>query len=342
MKFSKICIIHLNQIGDLVFSLPLLKALRDNFPKATIHSVVKPHLKELLENSPYIDLIIGRRESLKAKFNLLKKLRHSKYDLLISLPRSEESLMLATFSKAKMKVGFVHFPWDLFLDIKEKVDGHNCWHNNAKLLRRLNISIPKDNYIGLLQVDKNRSNHNLPEKYVIISPGASQRRQAKTWGKTKFANLIISLKESFDFTAVLVGGKEDQSYNQAITTLVLEHHLKTDAPVIDLTGRTDLRSLCAIIKNARLFVGIDSGIMHLASSIDIPLVALFGPTDPFYVGPQNDRSIVVSMTEMECVPCYLQSCNHINCMRNLEVKKVVHACTKVLANQTVEPGRLKD
>ncbi|NNL43325.1 MAG: glycosyltransferase family 9 protein, partial [Desulfobacterales bacterium] len=233
MKFSKICIIHLNQIGDLVFSLPLLKALRDNFPKATIHSVLKSHLKELLENSPYIDNIIVRQESLQAKFNLLKKLRHFKYDLLICLPRSEESLMLATFSKAKLKIGFAHFPWDLCLDIKENIDGHNCWYNNAKLLRRLNISIPKDNYIGLLQIDKNRCNYNLPQKYVIISPGASQRRRAKTWGKTKFANLIISLKERFDFAAVLVGGKEDQSYNQAITELVLEHRLKTHAPVID-------------------------------------------------------------------------------------------------------------
>ena len=330
MNFSKICIIHLNQIGDLVFSLPLLKALRDNFPKATIHSVVRPYLQELLEGFPYIDSVILKKGSLKAKFDLLRKLRHFKYDLLISLPRSEESLILSTFSKAKMKVGFAHFPWDLCLDIKENVDGHNSWHNNAKLLRQLNLSVPKNNYIGLLKVDRNSNNFNLPKKYVIISPGASERRQAKTWGKIKFAELIISLKETFDLTAVLVGSKEDQSHNQIITNLVMEHCPKHDASVIDLTGKTDLRSLCSIINNANLFVGIDSGIMHLASSIDIPVVALFGPTDPFYVGPQNDRSIVVSMMEMECVPCYLQSCNHMNCMRNLDVKRVMHACTKVL------------
>jgi len=330
VNFSKICIIHLNQIGDLVFSLPLLKALRDNYPKATIHSVVKPNLKELLEGLPYIDSIILKKGSLKAKVKLLRKLRHFKYDLLISLPRSEESLILSTFSKATMKVGFAHFPWDLCLDIKENVDGHNSWHNNAKLLRQLNIEVRKNNYIGLLKVDKNSSIYNLPKRYVIISPGASERRQVKTWGKIKFAKLIMSLKETFDLTAVLVGSKEDQSHNQTITKLVMEQHPTTDGAVIDLTGHTDLRSLCSIINDARLFVGIDSGIMHLASSIDIPVVALFGPTDSFYVGPQNDRSIVVSMMEMECVPCYLQPCNHMNCMRNLDVKRVIHACTKVL------------
>jgi len=92
MNFNKICIIHLNQIGDLVFSLPLLKALRDSFPGATIHSVVKPYLKELLTGLPYVDSILLREGSLKAKVELLRKLRNYKYDLLISLPRSVESL----------------------------------------------------------------------------------------------------------------------------------------------------------------------------------------------------------------------------------------------------------
>jgi heptosyltransferase II len=330
MNFNKICIIHLNQIGDLVFSLPLLKALRDNFPGATIHSVVKPYLKELLIGLPYVDSIILREGSLKAKVELLRKLRNYKYDLLISLPRSVESLILTTFSKAKMKVGFAHFPWDLCLDIKENVDGHNSWYNNAKLLKQLNIDVRKNNYVGLINVDKNINNLNLPKKYVIISPGASQRRQAKAWRQNKFAKLIISLKKNFGLTSVLVGSKENQSYNQMIIKLAVESSTKNDSLVIDLTGNTGLRSLCSIIKDASLFVGIDSGIMHLASSIDIPVVGLFGPTDPFYVRPQNDRSIVVRMAEMECVPCYLQPCKHMNCMRKLDVKKVMNACTKIL------------
>ena len=330
MNFSKICIIHLNQIGDLLFSLPVLKALRDDFPGATIHSVVRPYLLELMVGLPYVDSIILRERNLKAKFELLRKLRNYEYDLIISLPRSEESLMLTMLSKAKMKVGFAHFPWDLCLDIKECVDGHNSWYNNAKLLKRLNINVRKNNYVGLIKVDSNRNNLNLPKKYVIISPGASQRRQAKAWKVNKFAELIISLKKNFGLTAVLVGSKQDQSYNQTIIKFVMERHRKNGTPVINLTGNTGLRSLCSIIKDASLFVGVDSGIMHLASSIDIPTVGIFGPTDPFYVGPQNERSIVVSMTEMECVPCYLRPCKHRNCMRNLDVERVVNACTKVL------------
>jgi len=233
-----------------------------------------------------------------------------------------------------MKVGFAHFPWDLCLDIKKNVDGHNSWHNNAKLLNRLNINIRKNNYVGLINIDKNRNNFNLPPKYAIISPGASQRRQAKAWEQDKFAELIISLNESFGLAAVFVGSKENQAYNQTIIKLIIDNSRNNDAFVLDLTGKTGLRSLCSIIKDASLFVGIDSGIMHLASSIDIPVVGLFGPTDPFYVGPQNDRSIVVKMAEMECVPCYLQPCKHRDCMRKLAVKKVMNACTKLLT----QPG----
>ena len=330
MNFNKICIIHLNQIGDLVFSLPLLKALRENFPGATIHSVVKPYLKELLIGLPYVDSIIPREKSLKAKVELLNKLRNYKYDLLISLPRSVESLILTTFSKAKTKAGFAHFPWDLCLDVREDVDGHNSWYNNAKLLKRLNIDIRKNDYIGLINVDKNRNIFYLPKKYAIISPGASQRRQTKAWEQDKFAELIISLKKNFGLAAVLVGSKKNQAYNQTIVKRVMGNSRNNDAFALDLTGNTGLRSLCSIIKDASLFVGIDSGIMHLASSIDIPVVGLFGPTDPYYVRPQNDRSIVVRMDEMECVPCYLKQCKHRDCMRKLDVKRVMNACTKVL------------
>jgi ADP-heptose:LPS heptosyltransferase len=69
--------------------------------------------------------------------------------------------------------------------------------------------------------------------------------------------------------------------------------------------------------------------MHLASSLDVPVVGIFGPTDPFYVGPQNRRSIVVR-EEMECAPCYLKGCEERRCMKNLGVKKVLDACEQLL------------
>jgi ADP-heptose:LPS heptosyltransferase len=331
MSSKKICIVHLNQIGDLLFSLPLLKALREHFPDALIHSVVKPHLKGLLIDSPYVDSILPRERGLKAKGRLLRTIRKNRYDLLISLARSEECLVLTALSKAKVKAGFSHFPWDLCLDTKETIEGHNSWHNNAKLLKRLNVKVSKNDYVGLLKIDTDKINVSLPEKFVVISPGASSRRLTKTWEQEKFAELIILLKEKHDLTPVLIGGKDNEEHNSRIIENLNADKRWGDSPILNLTGDT-LRTISAVIKDACLFVGIDSGFMHLASSLDIPVVGLFGPTDPLYVGPQNKQSIVVRAEEMECVPCYLKACEHRNCMRELKVSDALNACDILLNN----------
>jgi len=99
---------------------------------------------------------------------------------------------------------------------------------------------------------------------------------------------------------------------------------------VDLAGRVDLRSLVSVIRRAKLFVGIDSGPMHIASALDIPTVAIFGPTDPAYVGPQNERSAVVRK-DLACSPCYLRGdCDHRRCLSSIEAQDVLDACNRVL------------
>ena len=297
--------------------------------------MLKPYLVELLVDSPYVDKVIFRKSGLAAKIRRLKNIRKSNYDLVISLARSEESLMLTALSRAKTKAGFSHFPWDLGLDVKENIEGHNSWYNNAKLLKHLNVSVTKTNYVGLINVNKNRIDLNLPENFVIISPGASRRRFAKTWQKEKFAELILLLKEKYELSSVLVGGMDNRQYNGEIVRILEKKGRIEGVDINDLTGKMDLAGLCSVLKKARLFVGIDSGVMHMASSLDIPVVGLFGPTDPFYVGPQNKRSIVVREESMECVPCYLKYCKHTDCMSNIDVFKVFNACKQLLAKKIV-------
>ncbi len=339
MNFRKIGVIHLNQVGDLIFSLPLLKALRESYPDSEIHSIVKPYLRGLIINSSYIDQIIIRNSGIKEKLKLLQRVRQNGYDLLISLSNSEECLFLTALSKAKVKVGFSRFPWDFSLDIKEKVEGHHGWHNNLKLLIRLGVNVQKRDYVGLLVPPVlGKDGRELVEsvgfsfqrKYVIISPGTSIRRRVKEWAEEKFAELIILLKESYDLTPVLVGGKDNRELSNAIVNIVKARDTGESIDIFDLVGKIELGDLCFFIKNATLFVGIDSGLMHLASSMDVPVVAIFGPSDPFYVGPQNERSLVVREEEMSCVPCYLKGCKDRTCMRELDVTKVLHACEQLL------------
>ena len=333
MDFTKIAVIHLNQIGDLLFSLPLLKALRDTYPHAMIHSILKPNLKDLLSDSPYVDDIILRGGTLADTWALLKTVRKHRYDLLLSLSRSEECLALTALSGAGVKAGFAHFPWDFSLAVKETVEGHNSWYNNRKLLNRLSITVTKDDYVGLLQFHTGDPGLTLPQQYVVISPGASRRRLMKAWSRENFADLIILLMEHYHLTPVLIGGKDNQEYNEKIIASVRKKDRNTTRLILNLT-EASLRSLSLIIKEAALFVGIDSGFMHIASSMDVPLVGLFGPTDPVYVGPQNKNSIVVREESLECIPCYLKPCEHRECMSTLPVSTVFQACEQLLTKSS--------
>lgn len=325
---ERIGIIHLNQIGDMVFALPLLKAVRDYYAGAEICSVVKPNLRELLEGSGYVDRILLKEDGLAAKAKLATSLHRMRLDLLICLARSQEGLLLSAASGSRTKAGFAHFPWDLTLDVKENVEGHNCWYNNAKLLRALGIPIIQDNYVGLLRIKGEEPARDLPERYVVLSPGASARRLIKAWDEDKFAAVIRQLHARYGLAAVLVGGADSRDCIAQIMELAQRDG---DQPmIVDLSGRIGLRQLVAVLRKASLFVGIDSGVMHLASAVDIPVVGLFGPTDPFYVGPQNRRSEVVRV-DMPCTPCYIKpTCTQYDCMRALDVAPVLDACARLL------------
>jgi ADP-heptose:LPS heptosyltransferase len=332
-SITKICVIHLNQIGDLCFSLPLLKSLRDHFPEATIHSVVRPYLEGMLRDSLYVDRVIPRSDSYPARIGLLMTLVRQHYDLIISLPRSEEALMLTGLSGARIKAGFTHAPWDLGLDVKEVIQGHNSWFNNAALLKRLGIPIAQDNYVNLLKVDEHSEVKGLPWRYAVFSPGASRRRLAKAWDERKFAEVISRLSMEFGLSCVLVGGDDTAECTGAIMTYIENILTGGVRQVVDLAGKINLRDLTVVLKKAKLFVGIDSGVMHMASALDVPTVGIFGPTDPFYVAPQNEKSMVVRL-DLACSPCYLRTpCNNRRCLEELDAQAVLEACRRVLSNQ---------
>jgi ADP-heptose:LPS heptosyltransferase len=342
MEFKKICVIHLNQIGDLVFSLPLLKALREHHPAATIHSIIRPYLHDLLAPSPYVDQLIHRKEGWMDGLNLLRQIRRNRYDLVISLSSSVECLMLANLSGARVKAGFEHPPWDWGLHVKDKIEGHHSWYNNLKLLRRLDVGVSQKDYVGLLTLPdpaerekKSGTGWTWPrDKYAVIAAGTSARRKVKAWEERKFGELIVRLKETYDLNPVLVGSGSDQNVHRQVIEMIKEADRKNEVrEVYDLTGKIGLLDLCYILRDASLFVGVDSGLMHLASALDIPVVGIFGPTDPFYVGPLNKRSVAVREEGLDCMPCYLKGCEERACLKKLEVDKVFRSCEQVLNPQ---------
>ena len=340
MNVRKICVFHLNQIGDLIFSLPLLKALRESYPKAEIHSVVRPHLGELLLDSPYVARVVERKQGILNDLRLLSEIRRTRYDLVISLSDSPSCLLMAGWSGARERVGFRNFPWDAGLTVKEVSEGYHGGYNDLKLLKRLNIPVTQMDYVGLL-TERERKDSEGPieswrsrigDHYVVLAPGTSVRRGMKAWEEKKFGDLIVLLRMNFGLTPVLVGDEKDREMNERVIEEAKQRDRngKIDA-IVNLAGKTKLMDLCDLLRRASLFVGVDSGIMHLASSLDIPVVGIFGPTDPSQVGPQNKKSVVVQKKEMECVPCDLKGCEERRCLTGLDVKEVFDSCKQLLS-----------
>jgi ADP-heptose:LPS heptosyltransferase len=213
--------------------------------------------------------------------------------------------------------------------VRETIAGHNSWSNNARLLKRLGVPVPESGYVGLLPRENYDGHGPLPDRYAVLSSGASSRRQTKAWDPSKFAAVADTLHDRHGLVPVLVGGADCRSCNDEMLAAMQP---QVRSACLDLTGVIGLRQLSALLAGAELFVGIDSGVMHMASAHDVPLVALFGPSDPAFVAPHNSRSRIVRNDALDCVPCYLKPCDHCICMQSITVEQVMNACESLLVH----------
>jgi len=153
-----------------------------------------------------------------------------------------------------------------------------------------------------------------------LGPGASGRRGYKTWDEDKFAQVGRAL--AADGTrVVMVGTQSEQPVAEAIARGVGERGRS-------LAGKTDVGTLAALIAGAALFVGVDSGPMHVAAAMQVPVVALFGPTDPGLTGPQGEQHQVIRRG-LTCSPCK-GGCEERLCLAQITVEEVLASSRKAL------------
>jgi ADP-heptose:LPS heptosyltransferase len=300
MMEKKVLIIHMNQLGDLFFSLPLIYNLNRSGYK--IYSIVRENLSWILENTGLCEKVISRPTRLKELFKAATELRKEKFDIGILLSFSFSMLLLLFFINPRESVGAKKGVFrSILLKKKIKFTSPPAPVNNLSILRALNIHILKTNYVGLLKIPENviseakkllKSKGVKEEDFVItISPEASQRRKYKCWDNKNFATLVNAISEEYNVKFIFVG--KDQNLAKEILRDIHSGY------VIDLVGNTTISLLGGILLRSNLIITIDSGVMHYASSLERPLIALFGPTDPTLVGPQGQNSVVIKKKRME-------------------------------------------
>ncbi len=319
---QKIIIVKPSSLGDIVHSLPFLNVLKTCFPKAEIHWVIAKGLEGLLEGHRMIDRlwiihkdmwkkITYARRTVKEIKLLLKELKKEKYDLAVDLQGLLRSGIITKATGAHVRVGFHEAREGSRFFYTHKVKGGKDIHavdRYLKIADYLGCDI-KDVRFSLPSYSTSSPNQSLfSEEYAVIIPGA--RWKTKIWPTEKFGKLASKLS----LKTVIVGSNSEIEAADTIIKL-------SQGKSISLAGKTDLKELVEVIRHAQFVISNDSGPMHIAAALNIPVFAIFGPTDSIRTGPYGEGHVIIR-ENVSCAPCFKKTCKDMKCMKNLSVEKV--------------------
>ncbi|NIM06681.1 MAG: hypothetical protein GTN69_11310 [Armatimonadetes bacterium] len=331
---KRIAVFHLNGVGDLLFSLPALVAIRERFPSSRITSIIRRHLREPLEPLGLADEILPRprRGDIPAVLSFLRSLRRHRFDLAVLFSQSASANIYALLSGTRIRVGFIDtiFPWLLSHPIPLR--GISSTAKLLHLAEQLGAEPQKRDYAGMLKVSdsqRQRANCVLDQAGVngqsfavlSITQGPGAMPLYKTWPLDNFAAVGKHFLRK-GLVPVVIGTATDVKQTRLLTE-------KIGQGAVSLAGKTRLDELIAIIQRAKLLVGIDSGPVHIAAALGVPVVALYGPTDPAVTGVRGDGSIIIRK-EMPCSPCRKPTCEGRPCMTAITPEEVIAAAEKLI------------
>ncbi|MCB9768488.1 MAG: glycosyltransferase family 9 protein [Candidatus Omnitrophica bacterium] len=346
-------ILRLSSMGDVIHTLPALRALRQSFPDATIGWVVEDAHSTVLRGLPEIDhLYILNRSRLKGGWSekrllakeMKSRLREVEWDVAIDFQGLWKSYLVARWSKAKRILGYAPSPekthW-LYTDtVRLPTMDRHAVDRNLDLIQTLGASVRhaesrtdfrRDFSLPVSPGDEAAAEQVLTS--LDIPPGNPKillnfaaRKEANKWGTRQYASLAKALLEE-GMTPILTGGPSDIEEEQEIQNLI-------GAPVPSIVGKCNLMQLAAIMERADLLVTGDTGPMHIAAAMELPIVALFGPANPVRTGPYAPDSIVLQKPR-DCQPCYARHCKFGEepppCLLDITVEEVVGEIQKALS-----------
>ena len=331
----KLLIRATNWVGDAILSLPALRAVRAKFPDAHICILARPYVADIYRDQQICDELIaydvrGSHYGWKGRELLVRELRARKFDVALLLQNAFDAAWVAWRSKIPERVGYARDGRAMLLTRATPVpkDGEIPPHEKfyyLELLRRAGWidSLPDDEHIDLRVPEAARKRAALmlaefgarPDALrVAVGAGASYG-SAKCWAPERFAKVLNEICQNDGIDVVLFGTDAEAGVSEAIKSGMRR-------PAVDLTGKTRIADLPALLSQCHLFLGNDSGAMHVAAAVGLPVVAVFGPTDPQGTAPVTPRASIVQQ-QPYCSPCFLRHCptDH-RCMNGVTVELV--------------------
>ena len=337
LKLKNICILQTAFLGDCTLTLPLIEKIKKSAPKSKITVISRPETSQIFKSSKSVEnVIIDNKRSSKFFFpefiNLVKQVKSENFDIAIIPHRSLRSALLAFMAKIPIRIGFSESAGKMFLT---KVVPFSWLLHDAE--RNLTLLLPLIENTAPAETSLNVS-HGLLEKFKIndtleigINPGSAW--PTKRWPKERYGKLIKLLHQKYKKKILIIGSKNEIPWNKKIETIAGK-----DA-CINLTGKTSIEELMALIKDLKLFITNDSGPMHIAAASGIEVIAIFGPTTKelgFF--PYSKKSFVIE-EDLECRPCALHGSKkcprgHFLCMNLISVERVYNQTINTLPIKT--------
>ncbi|MBU2614859.1 MAG: lipopolysaccharide heptosyltransferase II [Elusimicrobiota bacterium] len=331
---NKILIIKPSGIGDIVHSLPVIYGLKKLYPDVKIDWLVFSKFAKILHNIPQVDELIqwDRQGGLKEYREVIKLVRSEKYDLLIDLQGLMRTAIVSYFSGAKKRIAVSllrEFAWLLEKPVERFDARQNAVDRNYGVVKCLaeGKELPKPSeylpWMRFTEKEKSTAEELLGPGKTFVLFVTTSRGLHKVWPYRNFTNLIKLALSEYDFIPVFLGMKGEEDYVHKISG-----SLNTE--YIDLTGKTDLRTACAVISRCKLVVGNDTALIHIAAALGVPVIGLYGATDPAQVGPYGEKNTVI-INKLSCWPCGIKSnCKVNRCMMGILPEDVFTAMKKYL------------
>lgn len=352
---QRVLVWKLSAVGDVILSVPGLRAIRRHFARGKITLVVGRAAYEIVAHCPYVDDIViydgdGKDRGWARNWKFADRLRRIGFDVSVDLQNSKRTHVLARLVGVPVRIGFNRkFGWLLNRAVRIPKVILAPIANQQYLLRESGITTAGESLeVWPTALDERRAedllqlrNGGAPaagaaqpsaqgQPIVGVHPGGSERwKKTKRWEVDHWIKLIDALGQQGIKVAV-VGGVEERDLGQEIMRAARHQPLM-------LIGQSSLMELACIISRCDVFVGHDSSTLHMANAVGTPTVVLFGPTDPRRHLPPAFQGTVLSK-EVPCGPCYSTTCRTIThaCMNKIEVDEVL---ASVLSQLSEAEGR---
>jgi heptosyltransferase-2 len=331
-------------VGDAIMALPALQAVRRSFPEAHIAILALPYVADIYRGQGIVDELIGydRNEAysgIRGRERLAAALTAQKFDSALLLQNAFDAAWIVWRAGIPERIGYDRDGRGLLLTKAiavpkaGEIPVHETYYY-LELLRRVGWinGLPKVSEISLRvpEEDATKAEQKLRSfgaregvTRIAVGIGASYG-SAKCWPPEQFARALNQLRKERDAEIILFGTPSEKEVASAIQAGL-------DQPALDSSGKTEIAELPALLSRCSAFLGNDSGAMHVAAAVGLPVVAVFGPTDPYGTAPVTPRCTIVQERPY-CSPCFLRRCptDH-RCMKAIQPERVTAGLLQALA-----------